>query len=162
MFKYVYNTTKTGKDNFIYCECEIKGHAENEDARVKLQVCSGVSAIVNGFYRLVDDMQYEYEYGKGYFHIRSRHSIKTTGKYSKVNYHIDRDTNYGLNTMVCQLYELYLTYPQHFSKFDLIELKEYVSQDYDREKDNEQCKFSNAKQRKQYREKVGFHSSEEN
>lgn len=160
MFKYIYNTTKTGKDDFQYCEVEVSGHSAHTDAREQIQVCSAVSGIVNGIYRLVNDMDFLYEYGNGYFHIVRRCSYTPT-HHNKV----DRDTNDALNTILCQLYEVYLHYPKHFIRFDLIELKEYkVKNNYEYEELNEQGKFTNAKQRKQYRRsrnKVGSCSSEE-
>lgn len=163
MFKYVYSSTKTGRDDFQYCEVEVSGHSAHTDAREQIQVCSAVSAIVNGIYRLVDDTQFFYDYGNGYFHIVRRKSCHAT-KSGVLKERVDKDTNLALNTILCQLYEVYLHYPKHFIRFDLIELKEYkVKNDYEYEELNEQGKFTNARTRKQYRRnKVGFSSSQEN
>ena len=124
MFKYVPLTTKTGKDNFQYCEVEVKGHSLNCDAREHIQVCSAISAVCNGIYRLLNDLDFDYKYGNGYFHIVRKRSCYL--KDYNYNFRVDSDSNYALNTILCQLYEIYLQYPKHFTKFDLIELKEYV------------------------------------
>ena len=38
--------------------------------------------------------------------------------------YLDKASVYALNTLVCQLYELYLEYPTSFKSFDLIDVKE--------------------------------------
>lgn len=162
VFKYVFATTKTGKDDFQYCEVEISGHSLQSDAREQIQVCSAVSAIVNGIYRLVDDTQFFYDYGNGYFHIVRRKSCRKASN-GILKERVDKDTNLALNTILCQLYEVYLHYPKHFNRFDLIELKEYIiTNNYEYEECEEQGKFTNARTRKQYRRnKVGSHSIEQ-
>lgn len=164
VFKYVYHITKTGKDNFQYCEVEISGHSAKTDAREQLQVCSAVSAICNGIYRLFNDLQFTYEYDNGYFHaVRKKSCWVHNGKFNNI---VDSDTNHALNTILCQLFEVYQHYPKHFSRFDIIELKEYnVKTEYGKEESHEQGKFSNAKTRKYRRttrNKMGLCSSCEN
>lgn len=161
VFKYVHRVTGTGKDDYQYCEVEVSGHSSKTDAREQIQVCSAVSAICNGIYRLVNDMQFFYDYDEGYFHIIRKKSCKHTPR--GLEPLVDKDTNDALNTILCQLYEVYIHYPKHFNRFDLIELKEYDVKNYGKEESYEQGKFTNAKTRKYWRtrNKMGVYSSEE-
>ena len=138
-FVYVDKTSRyKNADTFVYMSCEINGHSQHTgDALDYIRVCSAISGITNGIYRLVNDAMYEIEYGNGHFLIKKRH-------HNPNNY--DRDTNDAINTMLCQLYEIYIHFPKHFAEFEIEEIK-------GEEKNNETR--SNAKQRKERREEMG-------
>lgn len=111
-------------DYFVYPYFLVKGHANNGTSKECIQVCAGVSACVTGLLRLIDTTQYSIIFKSGHFEIKVQRSIE--------NGYIDEDTNYALNTLLCQLYDLYKTYPNQFSRFDMIEVKEN-EENYERE-----------------------------
>lgn len=107
-----------GNDHFIYPYFLVKGHANNGTRDDNLRVCAGISTCVIGIMRLIDNTQYSVKNKSGLFEIKIN-----SGKVTKETY-IDEDTNYSLNTLLCQLYDLYLMYPNQFSRFDMYEVKE--------------------------------------
>ena len=117
--KYVNIKGKRGSDYFIYTDVEVIGHATNTGYDTNIKVCAGISAVTYGIARLLNQMQYNVEYRKGYYHLWTniRHDMKSS---------LDRDSVYAVNTMVCQLYEIYKNYPNAFAKFDLIDTKELI------------------------------------
>lgn len=124
--KYVNLASKRGTDYFVYTDVEVIGHATNTGYDTNIKVCAGISAVTYGIARLLNDMQFNVEYRKGYYHVWTNytHDLKQQ---------LDRDSVYALNTMVCQLYEIYKNYPNAFKKFELIDTKE----NYHEEKSNE-------------------------
>ena len=112
-------TTKyTKSDFFVYKDIEVKGHAEHTGYVNNTRVCAGVSACTLGIMRLLDE-QHHVEHERGYFHVWLSRAV--TQEFKKT---CDMESVYALNTLVCQLYEIYLNYPNAFKKFDLIEEKE--------------------------------------
>lgn len=107
-----------GNDYFIYPYFLVKGHANNGNRDDNIRVCAGVSTCVIGIMRLLDTSQYSIKYKTGLFEIKAN-----CGKIDDETY-IDEDTNYSLNTLLCQLYDLYLMYPNQFSRFNMYEVKE--------------------------------------
>lgn len=119
------NKKKT-KDYFVYTDIEVQGHADHTGYTNNIKVCAGVSACCSGIVRLIDDGQFTIEIGKGYFHIwtcRTKH----------LRQDLDRESVYALNTLVCQLYELYCEYPNAFKSFELIDVKEKLKNYDERE-----------------------------
>lgn len=111
--KYTNMKSKLKGDYFIYTEVEVIGHAQNLGYSTNNKVCAGVSACCFGIKRLIDISLCTLELKSGYFKcIRSTPSIK------------EPTTDYALNTLVCQLYELYRNYPSSFKCFELIDIKE--------------------------------------
>ena len=104
-------------DYFIYPYFMVKGHANNGTHDDNLRVCGGISACIIGIQRLIDYGQYNVVCQKGLFEISSV-------KASRDDCYIDMDTNYALNTLLCQLYDLRNMYPNQFSRFDMIDIKE--------------------------------------
>ena len=113
---FVSKHTKT--DFFIYNEIEVKGHAENTGYYNNTRVCAGVSAVTLGIMRLLNE-DFKTEHHRGYFHCWTDCKINQAFKNQ-----CDRESVYALNTIVCQLYEIYKNYPNAFKRFDLIEEKE--------------------------------------
>lgn len=107
-----------GNDYFIYPYFLVRGHANNGNRDDNIRVCGGVSACIIGIIRLIDLSQYNIKCKSGLFEINVN-----CGKIDD-NSHIDEDTNYALNTLLCQLYDLYLMYPNQFSRFNIYEVKE--------------------------------------
>ena len=116
------NIPKVTKDRktdfFIYREVEVKGHAEHTGYTNNTRVCAGISACTLGIIRLLDEMHHV-DYHKGYFHVVVDRAINK--EFKNV---CDKESVYALNTLVCQLYEIYKNYPNAFKRFDLIEEKE--------------------------------------
>ena len=106
---------RTSNDYFIYPYVCIKGHANNGISKECVQVCAVISACCLGIQRLLDSSQYQLNLKSGMFELKLLKSIDG---------YIDMDTNYGLNTMLCILYDLWKTYSSQFSRFDIIEVKE--------------------------------------
>ena len=137
-------------DYFVYPYFRVKGHANNGTSMDNIKVCAGVSACVTGVLRLVDTMKYSVKSKSGLFEITLTDS-KVTDKT-----HIDEDTNYALNTLLCQLYDIFIMYPAQFSKFDMIEIKG--------EENGEENKSNTKKRkpkpfRKLKQERLGFHAN---
>lgn len=126
---YINEMSKTKKDYFIYLDVEVKGHASNNDYTTNNRVCAGISACCYGIKRLIDEGQFNIEIGKGYFHC-------WTNRIMNLKSSLDKDSVYALNTLVCQLYEIYLNYPKAFKSFDLVDVKEKIENE--RKKRNEQ------------------------
>lgn len=140
------NMPSKGNDYFIFTNVEVKGHAEHTGHTNNIKVCAGISACCYGINRLVNVSQYILEYKSGYFHCYTNktHDIKHT---------LDKDTTYALNTLVCQLYEIYRNYPNAFKKFDLIDLKEL--------NDGKRKIERKTKPYRKWRKNVGFYSPNE-
>lgn len=111
--------TKNRKDDFfIYSEVLVQGHAEHTGYVNNTRVCAGISACTLGIIRLLDVMHHV-DYHKGYFHVWIEQEPNNDFKNR-----CDKESVYALNTLVCQLYEIYKNYPNAFKRFDLIEEKE--------------------------------------
>ena len=127
--EYVNAQTKSKKkDYFIYTDIEVSGHAEHTGHTTNIKVCAGVSACCYGINRLIDEGQYNIKYQSGYFHI-------WTDRRKNLRQSMDRDSVYALNTLVCQLFEIYNKYPDAFKSFDLVDVKEKI-ESYERTKTN--------------------------
>ena len=147
--EYYNDKTKLGKDYFVYTNIEVKGHAEHTGSVNNTKVCAGVSAICYGINRLINDLQYGYVCEKGYFHC-------WTERLHNLRANLDKDTVYALNTVVCQLYEIYCQYPNAFKSFELIDIKEKVEnarKSNPNGKHNKQCYTRRGKR------KMGLYSS---
>lgn len=108
--------SKSKNDYFVYPYFLIKGHANNGKTSLECErVCAGISASVMGLLRLIDTTQYKVNVKSGYFEITSM---------GGQNGWIDQDTNYGLNTLLCIIFDLWNTYPHQFKRFEMIEIKE--------------------------------------
>lgn len=117
---------KNKNDYIVYPYFMVKGHANNGASSQDCQrVCAGVSACVIGITRLIDTSQYSVTLKSGFFEIRT---LKTIDK----DVYIDQDTNYALNTLLCQLYDIKQMYPTQFSSFEMIEVKEKNKKVYER------------------------------
>lgn len=109
------NLNKKGRnDYFVFTDIEVEGHATNTGYDNNIKVCAGISAITGGIARLLNSDQYHLEVRKGYYHVYTNrnHDLKQT---------LDKDSVYALNTMVCQLYEIYRNNPNAFKTFELID-----------------------------------------
>lgn len=141
---YVNKPFKSGKDYFIYTDVEVSGHASNTDYSTNNKVCAGVSACCSGIYRLMNDEQFKVEYGKGYFHCYTNVRVNMKSR-------LDKDSIYALNTLICQLFEIYNRYPTAFKSFELVDEKEII----------EDGKQPNKQKRKPFRKRrnhLGIHS----
>lgn len=147
--EYANFPSKTGKDFFIYTNFEVCGHADaiNMNHTTGIKVCAGVSACCYGIRRVLDDCQFNIEIKKGYFHVW------TDVRYD-LRHVIDRDSVYALNTLLCQLYELYCEYSKYFKSFELIDVKENVIDDERRTKEQQ---WSGREPRRK-KHKLGFYS----
>lgn len=115
---YRKNTAGTKRnDYYVFPYFLVKGHANNGTMLDSVRVCSGVSACVIGIVRLLDTSQYNITCKSGLFEIKSLKSIDDSGQ-------IDQDTDYALNTLLCQLFDIRNMYPTYFSRFEIIEVKE--------------------------------------
>lgn len=148
--EYINAMGKTKKDYFIFTNIEVSGHAEHTGHTTNIKVCAGISACCIGIRRLIDDSQFNVEYKSGYYHVwtNKKQDLKTS---------LDRDSVHALNTLVCQLYEIYCLYPTAFKSFDLIDIKEKIEDE--RKRNNEQC-WSGHQPRKSKGslQGVGFHT----
>ena len=118
--KYVNIPNKHGTDYFIFMDLEVSGHIDKAGSYTNnIRVCAGVSACCYGIMRLVNTEQFKVECRSGYFHIWTErtHNLRQT---------LDRDSVYALNTLVCQLFEIYNKYPRSFQKFELNDIKELI------------------------------------
>ena len=143
--------TKTNKtDFFVYTNVEVKGHAEHTGYTNNIKVCAGVSACCYGIMRLIAEYQYRTEIRSGYFHIW----LEKTSHFKL----LDKESVYALNTLVCQLFELYKEYPNAFKSFDIVDVKE----NYDYEKINT-TKTSGGKHpfRKGRKNRMGLYPTDE-
>ena len=126
--KYINCPNKHGTDYFIYTDIEVIGHSEKAGSYTNnIRLCAGVSACCYGMRRVLDDAQFKYECRSGYFHV-------SVERRKNLRQYLDKSSVYALNTLICQLYELYLEYPTSFSSFDLIDVKE--NYEYERKQKN--------------------------
>ena len=152
-FDYLNIPSKNGRDYFIYTDVEVKGHAEHTGYTNNLKVCAGISACCYGIQRCINTEQFKLEISKGYFHCwtNKRENLKET---------LDRDSVYALNTLLCQLYEIYINYPNAFKSFDLIDVKEIIEDE--RRKRNDEQQWGGSEPRKPRRKRnlqgVGIYS----
>lgn len=146
-----FNAINKNKDDyFIYTDIEVTGHSDALDMHhtTGIKVCAGISACCYGIRRLVNDRQFNVVIKKGYFHIW------TNFRYD-MQYVLDKETVYALNTLVCQLYELYRAYPNSFKSFNLVDVKEII-EDEQRKRSDE--KWSGHKPRRP-KKRVGLYST---
>ena len=147
--EYANFPSKSGKDFFVYTLIEVSGHADatsmNHTTGIKL--CAGISACCYGIRRLIDDGQFNHEIRKGYFKV-------WTNKTHDLKHSLDRDSVFALNTLICQLYELYCEYPIYFSSFELCDVKEKILNEEKRTND-EQWSGSEPRRKKH---KLGLYS----
>lgn len=106
------NDTRTRNlpDYFIYTDFVVTGHASDGTIN-SIKCCAGVTAILYGIRRLVSGVYDTLTINKGEFQYHF------FGK----DYRAERDTMYAMNTILCQLYDVYLCYPNLFSKFEMID-----------------------------------------
>lgn len=123
---YINVPFKSGRDYFIFVDIEVMGHADHSGYNTNTKVCAGVSACCYGIRRLIDDEQFNTDIRKGYFHIWTDRKKNLKGQ-------LDRDSVCALNTLVCQLYEIYCQYPHSFKEFELIDVKENIT-NYDEQR----------------------------
>ena len=109
-----FNARSHKEDYFIYTDVEVKGHSETCDNKNNIRLCAGISACCFGIKNIIDGSQYKYKIDRGYFRC-----VRDTKALTR-----DKQTIYALNTLVCQLYELYKNYPNAFVCFDLVDIKE--------------------------------------
>lgn len=149
--QYLNAMGKTKKDYFIFTDIEVTGHAEHTGYNTNIKVCAGISACCLGIRRLIDDDQFYVEYKSGYYHV-------WTNKKIDLKQTLDRDSVHALNTLVCQLYEIYCLYPSAFKSFDLVDIKEKI-EDEERKRNQEEQQWSGCtRPRKRSLQGVGFHS----
>lgn len=150
--KYLNAMGKTKKDYFIYTDIEVMGHADalNLNHTTGIKVCAGISACCYGIRRLLDDGQFNVEIRKGYFRV-------WTERTKNLKQALDRDSVFALNTLVCQLYELYVTYPETFKSFDLVDVKEII-EDEQRKRNDEQWGGQDRRPRKRRLQRMGLYS----
>lgn len=117
--KYINIPSKKDVDYFVFLDVEVSGHATHNNYTDNIKVCAGVSACCCGIYRLMNEEQYKVECRKGYFHCY-------TNITQQIKSRLDKDSVYALNTLICQLYEIYCMYPLAFNSFDLVEIKEKI------------------------------------
>ena len=129
---YINAMGKTKKDYFIFTDVEVKGHGEHTGYTNNIKVCAGISACCVGVRRLIDEGQFNLEIKKGYFHCwtERKHNLKQS---------LDRDSVHALNTLICQLYEIYCLYPNAFKSFDLIDIKENIEDERKRIDEQQWC-----------------------
>ena len=131
---YVNLQSKAKSDYFVYTDIEVIGHADATDMNhtTGIKVCAGISACCHGIVRLMNSDQYNLEIRKGYFHVWTErtHDLKQS---------LDKDSVYALNTLVCQLFEIYNDYPNAFTSFDLIDEKENY-ESYEKERNTNHTK----------------------
>ena len=117
--EYVNEMNKRKTDYFIYLNVEVKGHANHCGYDVNKLVCAGISACCYGIKRLINEGQFNLEINKGYFRC-------WTNRLYNLRETLDKESVYALNTLVCQLYEIYCNYPNAFKSFDLVDVKEKI------------------------------------
>ena len=151
--EYLNASGKTKRDYFIFINIEVSGHAEHTGYTTNTKVCAGISACCLGIRRLLDDDQFNVEYRSGYYHVwtNKRIDLKQT---------LDRDSVHALNTLICQLYEIYILYPTAFKSFDLVDVKEKI-EDEERKRNHEEQQWSgHTRPRKGSLQGVGVHPFE--
>lgn len=146
------NIRNKNNDYFIYPYFLVKGHANNGTSTECIKVCAGVSACVMGLLRLINEQEYSVKYKSGLFEIKL-----SAGKASDTTY-VDEDTNYALNTLLCQLFDLYKNYPSQFSKFEMINVKENENTNYGEKSNNSNTKTKQRPKpfRELKKERLGF------
>ena len=142
---FIKETKTTKLDRFVYFDVLVTGHAQHTGYTNNTRVCAGISACCLGIVRLLDENAYHVEYRSGYFHCWLNH--KVTPK--EVGW-LDKESMYALNTLVCQLYEIYNNYPNAFKCFELNDIKE-TNDDEQRTKQEPRKPFRK-------RRKMGFYS----
>jgi uncharacterized protein YsxB (DUF464 family) len=112
-----------GSDKFFrYTHFSIKGHADNLDATSNIKVCSAITACCEAIYYYLyeeGEMSCKFKLEKGLFEYGSYEdsSVIKLPSYSC-------ELMYGLNTLLCVLALLHEKYPQAFSKFSIVNVKE--------------------------------------
>lgn len=106
---------KRNNDYFIYTNIEVTGHADalNMSHTTGIKLCAGVSACCYGIRHLVSN-DYNLEIESGHFKV-------WTDKKKDLKNALSKESVYALNTLVCQLFELYKEYPNSFTMFDIVE-----------------------------------------
>ena len=137
----IHKNKNTKTDYFVYTDVEVKGHAEHTGYTNNTRVCAGISACCLGIVRLIDTGKFYCEYRSGYFHCWT--NVKDLRS-------LDKESVYALNTLVCQVYEIYCNYPTAFKCFELIDLKETLS--------NEQRTKQPCYRKPHRKRKMGLHS----
>ena len=147
---YINAMGKNKKDYFIFTDIEVIGHSDtlNLNHTTTIKICAGISACCYGIRRLLDDSQFNVEIKSGYFHV-------WTNRTHDLKQQLDRDSVYALNTLVCQLYEIYCEYPMAFKTFDLVDIKEKIE---DEQRNNEQWGEREPKSRKRNLQGMGLYS----
>lgn len=147
--EYANYQSKSKKDYFVYTDIKVSGHADYSGMHhtTGIKLCAGISACCYGIRRLIDDDQFNIEIKKGYYHI-------WTERRKDLRHALDKDSVHALNTLVCQLYELYCTYPEYFKTFDLVDVKEKIEDERKRTNDEQWC--GSEPRRKKH--KLGIHS----
>lgn len=150
---YINAMGKTKKDYFIYTDIEVMGHADalNLNHTTGIKVCAGISACCYGICRLIDKGQFKIEIRKGYFRV-------WTERRKNLKQALDGDSVFALNTLVCQLYELYLAYPTSFKSFDLIDVKEKIEDERKRNNDEQWGGREPRRPRKRRLQRMGLYS----
>lgn len=152
--EYANFQSKNKTDYFVYTDVEVIGHAESSTMNhtTGIKVCAGISACCYGVSRLINEEQFKIEIRKGYFHV-------WTERTKDLKQCLDRESVYALNTLVCQLYEIYCNYPTAFKTFDLIDVKERF-ENYER-KSNEQQPSGYVPRKKRKGKRLGIYSLNE-
>lgn len=110
-----YHNEGKKEDKFLFTKIVVKGHAsDNNSSTTNIKVCAGVSACCFGIKNVIDTSQYHLKIGSGTFSC-----VRETKALTR-----DKQSIYALNTLVCQLYEIYRYYPNSFKSFELVETKE--------------------------------------
>lgn len=151
--EYINEVGKTKKDYFIFTDIEVSGHADALDMphTTGIKVCAGISACCYGIRRLLDDEQFKINIRSGYFRVWTewKKNLKTN---------LDRDSVFALNTLVCQLYELYCAYPTSFKSFELIDIKEKIEDERKRNDEQQWGGYEERKPRKRKLQGMGLHT----
>lgn len=144
---------KTKRDYFIYTDIEVSGHANALDMphTTGIKVCAGISACCYGIRRLLDEEQFNITIRSGYFRV-------WTDRRKNLKANLDRDSVFALNTLVCQLYELYCAYPTSFKSFDLVDVKEKIEDERKRSDEQQWSGREPRRSRKRKLQGVGFHT----
>lgn len=110
--EYGITISNTGKEYYQYKTFIVDGHAENLNGTAGIKCCAGVTACILGLIRLLDDgdSTYGYEFKNGYFRLSQNDKMA------------NKEINYYLNLLLCQLFDIKQIYPQFFSSFETIRL----------------------------------------
>ena len=106
--KITYRRKNTIEEKYEYLTLEVKGHANSGDMN-SVKCCAGVSAILMGEAFVFDERYCNVKIEKGYFSYKR---IKS-----------NEENNISVYVMICQLFNVYQTYPHLFNSFNLIDLK---------------------------------------